>query len=53
MYAIKNKDDDQLFWSNALGWVESPDETLFSQEERDTLNLPIGGVWVYVGEPTN
>lgn len=49
MYAIKNTEDDQLFWSNELGWVESPDETIFTEEERLTLQLPMGGVWVYVG----
>ena len=50
MYAIKNTEDDQLFWSNELGWVESPDETLFTEEERLTLRLPMYGVWVYVGD---
>lgn len=44
-YVIRNEDDDQLFWSNELGWVSSPDETYFTEEERHTLNLPIGGIW--------
>ncbi len=45
-YVIRNQEDDQLFWSNEIGWVESPDETRFTEEERHTLNLPIGGIWV-------
>lgn len=48
MWAIKNEHDDQLFWSNSQGWVESPDEDFFTQEERDTLRLPFDGVWVFV-----
>ena len=48
MYAIRNRHDDQLFWSNKFGWVESPNEDLFTQQERDSLSLPIGGVWVKV-----
>jgi hypothetical protein len=48
MFAIKNIHDDQLFWSNELGWVESPDETIFTAKERKTLRLPAGGKWVRV-----
>lgn len=47
-YVIRNTDDDQLFWSNSHGWVDTASEDTFSQEERDTLSLPIGGVWVLV-----
>lgn len=47
MWAIRNAHDDQLFWSNSQGWVESPDEDLFTQEERDSLTVPVDGVWVY------
>jgi len=49
MYAIRNVHDDQLFWSNDLGWVESPDESVFTAEERKTLSLPIDGKWVFIG----
>ena len=48
MYAIRNMHNDQLFWSDRFGWVESPAEDLFTQQERDSLNLPIYGVWVKV-----
>ena len=50
LYAIYNKNDDQLFWNNELGWVDTSLETKFSQEERDTLNLPIEGVWYQINE---
>lgn len=49
-YVIRNADNDQLFWSNANGWVESPDEDLFTEDERNALSLPMGGVWVLIGE---
>ena len=47
MFVIRNAHDDQLFWSNSHGWVESPDEDYFTQDERKTLMLPFDGVWVY------
>jgi hypothetical protein len=47
MYVIRNEDDDQLFWSNEFGWVEAGSEDFYTQEERDTLNLPHQGVWAY------
>lgn len=44
VYVIVNDDfDDQLFWSNKMGWVSSPDEDFFPNMNR---NLPIGGRWV-------
>ena len=46
MWVIRNAHDDQLFWSNSHGWVESPNEDYFTQEERKTLMLPFEGVWV-------
>ena len=41
MWVIRASFDDQLFWSNERGWVESPDEDRFTAEERQTLNLPM------------
>ena len=46
-YVIKNIEDDQLFWSNALGWVDSDQEDRFTQAERESLSLPIGGAWCF------
>lgn len=40
--------DDDLYWSNAEGWVEAPDADTFSQAEREAFadRLPIEGVWI-------
>jgi len=48
-YVIRNDVDDQLFWSNLYGWVETQ-EDIYSQEDRLTLALPLGGIWVKVNE---
>jgi len=37
--------EEQLYWSNDDGWVDADSATVFTQEERDTLNLPMSGVW--------
>lgn len=49
-YVIQSKtehDDDgiPLFWSNTMGWVSLMDADLFSEDDRNQLNLPLGGVW--------
>lgn len=44
-YVVRNANDDQLFWSKKYGWVEAGSETIFTEEERKTANLPIIGVW--------
>lgn len=49
-YVIRNADDDQLFWCNKNGWVETPHETYFTAQERMELSLPMGGVWVLVSK---
>jgi hypothetical protein len=36
--------ENRLWWSNEFGWVESGADT-FSQKERETVNLPMGGQW--------
>ncbi len=42
LYRIRNKQG--LAWSNDMGWISSGDgdETLFTQEERDSFRLPWG-----------
>ena len=37
--------EEVLYWSNQDGWVEQPDADRFTESERKTLNLPIGGEW--------
>jgi hypothetical protein len=34
------------WWSNESGWSSIGDAVVFTEEERHTLNLPIGGEWV-------
>jgi len=46
-YVLRHAVDDQLFWSNTLGWVETGKETRFTEEHRNRLDLPFVGVWVY------
>lgn len=43
MYVIISYHDSLLFWSNDNGWGQVAD--IFSQDERDTLNLPLDGEW--------
>ena len=54
-WIIRNQDDHDLCWSNEQGWVEETYDT-FSDEERESLNLPIDGEWEQVpwnkGEPS-
>lgn len=41
---IKNTDGD--FWSNDMGWVDfKGDATAFTDEETQTLDLPLDGHW--------
>lgn len=49
-YVIRNKHNDQLFWSNKYGWVDASTEDRFTVQERHTLNLPIDGQWCVVME---
>ena len=36
----------QLYWSNDYGWGDRNGATVFKGDERDQLDLPIGGRWV-------
>lgn len=45
-YVIRKADNDQLFWCVKNGWVETPHETFFTEQERMELRLPADGVWV-------
>lgn len=47
-YAIINIDDNELMWSNLNGWVSHPGFDLFNESEKASLNLPMGGQWVYM-----
>ena len=46
-WIIESVEEPELAWSNECGWCEDGFDT-FSEEERQTLNLPIGGRWTPV-----
>lgn len=51
MYVIQNINDPTLYWSNKYGWCEMDFDfkdtiDMFTQHEKNTLNLPIEGKWV-------
>ena len=35
-----------LFWSNSDGWVALETATVFSNEEKGKVNLPVAGYWI-------
>ena len=43
MYVIMN--EQGLWWSNTNGWCDNT-RSLFTKDERDTFNLPMGGKWI-------
>ena len=45
-YVIQHYYNWELYWSNDIGWADRSCADVFTQEERDRLNLPIDGVWV-------
>jgi len=44
-YYIQSAENNKLFWSNTDGWCDNT-RSLFSLEEKETLSLPMGGVWI-------
>lgn len=50
MWAIYCESDLDLAWNNVNGWVEGPTFDLFTSEEKETINLPMGGVWRKVSD---
>ena len=43
-WIIVNSADESLAWSNYDGWTEDCFDS-FTDDEHETLNLPIGGEW--------
>jgi hypothetical protein len=41
-----DEDGKPLYWSNGDGWVDRGSAQVFTEVEKDLLNLPINGVWV-------
>lgn len=53
-WAIELRDHpgEPVFWNNQDGWGDAENADRFTDAERQTLNLPIGGAWVRMeGEP--
>lgn len=46
-WIIVSDDDAEMCWSNTDGWTAENYDT-FSDDEKETLDLPIGGHWVQV-----
>ena len=55
MLRICNVNDDELYWSNEDGWVDINSSDIFTDEERNKVNLPMEGRWriVTTSEPIN
>jgi len=47
-YAIRNAENPTEWWSNTFGWTIKQTRDTFTQEERDTLRLPMEGEWVEI-----
>ena len=50
---IAKKDNENVVWDNDLGWVDLHEKfyevnqcTLFNDNVKEQVNLPIGGKWV-------
>ncbi len=41
----RDDDDEDLYWNNENGWGDWLSATVFTQNERDRFNLPVGGAW--------
>lgn len=45
-YAIMSKEEGGLFWSNSQGWASKHECDEFTEEEKETFNLPMNGEWI-------
>jgi len=49
MYAIVNKNNNNLFWNNIWGWVEANNDAMnidiYTKEEKELYSLPCEGMW--------
>jgi hypothetical protein len=44
-WRIKNTKNQHLYWNNQLGWTGILYASIFSDAEKDKLNLPVDGKW--------
>jgi Zn ribbon nucleic-acid-binding protein len=45
LLVIVSKTNEESYWSNEDGWVDRKSASLFTPEEKATLNLPMDGDW--------
>ena len=45
---IDDETGEGLLWSNTEGWISGDNYDTFTNEEKETMNLPIGGQWEQV-----
>ena len=38
--------DELMYWSNAYGWQERDEADIFTEAEKEIMNLPDTGIWV-------
>lgn len=43
---IRQITNPDLYWSNTFGWTDAADADTFTEEEQDTLDLPMDGEWL-------
>ena len=43
---IDEGSDGELFWNNNQGWTSLDDANVFTNNERQQFNLPMGGAWI-------
>jgi hypothetical protein len=37
---------ENLFWNNEDGWGSLSTASIFNQEQRDSFDLPVDGIWI-------
>ena len=47
-YIIENKSNQELAWNNTTQSWESEDFDTFSNQDKETLTLPVNGKWIKV-----
>ena len=47
---VDPEENEHLYWSNDLGWVDFCSSDTFTKDEMWNLNLPIGGKWIQIKE---
>lgn len=46
VWFVRHVSQPNLHWNNETGWSRGAPVTVFSKAERETLSLPMDGIWV-------